>query len=412
MNNQRELRPLVLLVAGLGLTTVFITLLLFAYPRDLTAHLNDIALLAFAFVFSFAFSVGLIISAFKTFAQHFYGIAAEDAGGLVKRLIFGGTGNLQIAVQAGRVDLAGPVVLRQVGGPGLVNIDHDSVIVTERLSRLYRVLGPGLHPLHAFEKIWDVVDLRPQRRSVEVAFMTRDGIPVHCGASIRFRVGGGHATRSHHYAYSERAVHQIIMLRQVSAATSDAPVHNWSVHISKNVLIDEIRRALEQYTLDEFLNPRYWLEQAATPSPQPLEITELENDIFTTVKRRGEDLGIAVESVQLGPVLPAEGAISRQWLEFWQARLQRLVDESMVESEAVYQNLVSQAQISAKTELLTAMLAEVQDLMQRGIDIPAESIVLGFFDALHNIAENDAAVQQILFKQVDNLIKTVRSITE
>lgn len=409
--SKRALRPLVLLAAVLVLTSIFITLLLLAFPDPLTTHLNDILVLTGAFLFSLIFAIGMIWGVFKTFAQHFYSISADAAGALVSRLVFGGGEAPLLEVQAGRVNLEGSVVLRQVGGPGSLHIDHDSVVVTERLSRLHRVLGPGTHSLEPFEKIWDVVDLRPQRRSVHVEFMTRDGIPVHCDAVIRFRVGGGHTNATHNYAYADRAVRDIITLHRVSDATGTEALQDWITHLTKNILVGEIRTTLEQYSLDEFLNPRYWLAQPAAPSPQPRAIIELEADIFTSVQQRGENLGIAVESVQLGPVLPAEGAISQQWLEFWQARLQRLVDESLVEGEAVYQSLVSQAQINAKTELLTAMLSEVQDLTQRSVDVPAESIVLSFFDALRAIAKRDPIAQQVLLKQVDALINIARGIT-
>ncbi len=77
----------------------------------------------------------------------------------------------------------------------------------------------------------------------------------------------------------------------------------------------------------------------------------------------------------------------------------------------MYQSLVSQAQINAKTELLTAMLSEVQDLTQRSVDVPAESIVLSFFDALRAIAKRDPIAQQVLLKQVDALINIARGIT-
>ena len=427
--NRSSLRPLVMLVTFVILPIVFIALLLLAFYNQLQTHLNDIVILTGTFIFSLAFAVGMILGVLKTFVQHFYGVSEQDASILTSQLIFGGGRNGLIEVQAGRIRTesssgrvsfgdqtryirAGArIVLQQVGGPGYVRIDHDSAVVTERLSRLHRVLGPGFHPLQPFEKIWDAVDLRPQRRSEHIKFMTRDGIPVHCDATIRFRVGGNHTNINHNYTYTDRAIRNIVMLRRVGPDTEEKPLQDWTTYVSKGLLIGETRAILEQYSLDEFLNPRYWVPQAAAPSPEPRAITDLENDVFAAVQERGAALGITIESVQLGPILPSEDTISRQWLEFWQARLQRLVDESLVESAAVYQNLVIQAQINAKTELLTTMLDEVQDLTQRGVDVPAESVVLSFFDALRSIAEKDPTAQQALFQQMDALINIVQGLT-
>ncbi len=142
--SKRALRPLVLLAAVLVLTSIFITLLLLAFPDPLTTHLNDILVLTGAFLFSLIFAIGMIWGVFKTFAQHFYSISADAAGALVSRLVFGGGEAPLLEVQAGRVNLEGSVVLRQVGGPGSLHIDHDSVVVTERLSRLHRVKKFGM----------------------------------------------------------------------------------------------------------------------------------------------------------------------------------------------------------------------------------------------------------------------------
>ncbi len=91
-----------------------------------------------------------------------------------------------LRVQASQVDLDGPPIVHQVGGPAKLSVDLHNVVVTSRMGTLYRILGPGFHDLEAFG-VWDVVDLRPQRR-MTVEFVTRDGIPASCQVSIVCRI--------------------------------------------------------------------------------------------------------------------------------------------------------------------------------------------------------------------------------
>ncbi len=414
----KAVRPLILIVAGLAALAVFALGLFLTFrtaePATLQNQLINLVTLTAALGLSMILSVTVVIRAFSRFVMAFYDLPPEKTMDVVSHLLYGGEMDLLsgrvLEIQQGHLDPDGPAILQKVGGPGLLRIAHDSAVITQRMARLYRVLGPGLHHLESFEKVWDVVDLRPQRRTLHIDFMTRDGIPASCDADIRFRIDGGHQEPNQQspYPYLETAVLSVTTGKR-SRDAEGQELQDWTQRIANGVLAGVIRNGLEQYPLDEFLNPRYWLPHPSTPHPQPLSLPELEAQIHAQVQQIGHQIGVDVENVQLGPVLPTEDAIPRQWLEFWQARLQRLADESAIEGDAVYADLLLQAQVNAKVELVTTMLGEVQDLNQAGMDVPPQLIVLSFIDVLRTAAESNPNVQKLMFQQAENLMRIARN---
>lgn len=415
----KAIRPLILIVAGLAALTVFVLGLFLTFraaePATQGSRLLDLATLTVAFGLSMILATTTVIRAFARFAMAFYNLPPEKTMDVVSHLLFGSEMDLLsgrvLEVQQGHLDADGPVILQKLGGPGLLRIAHDSAVVTQRMARLHRILGPGLHHLESFEKVWDVVDLRPQRRTLHIDFMTRDGISASCDADIRFHIDGGHQEPSQQYPYPylETAVLAVTTGKRSRDAEGQEALQDWTQRIANGVLAGVIRNGLEQYPLDEFLNPRYWLPHSSTPHPEPLSLTALEAQIHTQVQHIGHQIGVDVENVQLGPVLPTEDAIPRQWLEFWQARMQRMVDETAIEGDAIYADLLLQAQVNAKVELVTTMLGEVQDLNQAGMDVPAQLIVLSFIDMLRTAAESNPNVQQLMFQHAENLMRIARS---
>ncbi len=405
----KYLRELGLLAVIVSLTGVFFLLLASLYPQPLRSHRTSLAVLTAAFVFSQIFAVSVTLRIFGEFAQHLYDLAADEPDSLVARLVFGGV-EPTLEVREGRINPDGSVVLRQVGGPGKLRVAHDSAVITQRVAYLHRILGPGEHPLEPFEKVWEVIDLRPQRRSVRVEFMTCDGLPVYCQADIRFRIDGGHQAPGHTtYSYTVAAALGLATLKQVRPADDPTPFQNWPERVA-DLLRREMQNVLERYSLDDFLNPRYWLPPTTTPVPPPRSVTALERRITNTVRDAARHIGVAVESVRLGPVLPSEGAISQQWLEFWQANMQRFVDADVSRGDAIYADLLLQAQVSAKVELVTMMVERVHDLSQSGMAVPSELIMLDFVDVVRSIAQRNPAVQQTLFTQAEKLMHIVQDL--
>ena len=209
------------------------------------------------FGFSLLFGVVNALMLYIRILSQLYGVSMKDAWGFV-RIIFLGLPQYPPLhpiwrVQEGRADPDGPATMREIGGPGFLSVGHDSAVVTSRLGELKRVIGPGFHELDTFEKVWDVIDLRPQRRIINVSMMTRDGIPISCQASIRFRIndGGQKSSPDVPFPFDKKAVIKAATIKRRKAG---GVVQDWTQLIAFGALDGAIRDRLEQHNLDEFLN--------------------------------------------------------------------------------------------------------------------------------------------------------------
>ena len=374
----------------------------------------DYLVMVIGFVVALALAFLHVTRTLRQYTQGLHDLSPEDAETLTSGLVFGSAsaagGGAALKVQGGQVDLDGPPVVHKVGGPAQLLVDHNNVVVTGRLGMLARVLGPGSHDLRPFERVWDVVDLRPQRRTVTVEFMTRDGIPASCQASIVCRIA---SMQSEEYAgamppfgYSERAVLKVTTSKAVRKLEGNDRVLDWVTGMSRVTLTGAVRDVLERHRLDELLNPRYWLEDGGAPAPKLLP--ELETLVESRVRDAGAQRGIIVERVELGMVRPAEEAISRQWLEFWQARLQRNIDTYTLDAATDLEQLAEDARVEAQVRFLNHMLQEVQGLISAEVEAPPQLIVASFLDVLHAaMADQGPEQQRLLLQRAESILSAV-----
>ncbi len=415
-------------LAGLVFSLAFVVVLLIAYVPEIAADGGirpaNVFLLAIAFVAYVIGASSAIEHLLTQFAQRFYDLSWEDAGELVGHLL-GGLPERPprrpfLRVMGGQVDPDGPVVMQKVGGPGYLSIAHDSAVVTWKLGKLYRVLEPGFYQLEPFERVWDVIDLRPQRRTLRVEFMTLDGIPAYCDTEIRFRVAGPSAevllenaeSPKPSYPFDKEAVLRLAMAKFVRSHEGGGQIQDWCIGLVHGAFDGILRDELERYKLDE-----YWAMPDGTTTAGGTS-SSATSPLLKTIQKRVEDnvtavaksRGITVESVYMAPVQPAEEAISRQWLEFWQARLQRETAAYTMAEEAKRVDMLTQAQVNAQVELINAMLVRIRDLADKDVQVPAQLIVMSFVDVLRAMSDRDAAVQQLMFQQAESLIRVVNAI--
>ncbi|MGC9520811.1 MAG: SPFH domain-containing protein [Anaerolineae bacterium] len=385
-----------------------------------TSDRVDFFLLVGGFLIALVIAPVQVIRVLSQYTQALHNLNSEDAQALTTRLLFGAAQGPLLQVQSGQVDLHGPPVIYEVGGPASLSVDHTSVVVTSRLGRLSRVLGPGFHNLAPFERVWDVVDLRPQRRTVTVEFMTRDGIPASCQATLVCRIAApdvsdreGRDGTARPFAYSEDAILKVVTSKHVRKGEGSERVFDWARGMAERILEATVRNVLEQYRLDQFLNPQYWLDEEEGPprtAASPKDLPELEAEVEAIVRQVGREQYIDVDRVELGTVRPSEEAIPRQWLEFWQAKLQKGIDRYAMEVETTHEQLAEDARVEAQVTFINRMLEEIQQLQAADISVPPQLIIASFLEAFHSMADRGPEVQSLLFRQAENLIRVVNMI--
>ena len=76
-------------------------------------------------------------------------------------------------------------ILLRVGGPGQVKVPPGHVMVTELNGRFQRILSAGKHALGRYEYIHAVLNLQPQRRTLDqFTAYSRDGISCALGSAL------------------------------------------------------------------------------------------------------------------------------------------------------------------------------------------------------------------------------------
>lgn len=77
------------------------------------------------------------------------------------------------------------------GGPATLVVHNDTAVVLEKAGRLTRVQGSGFPSLEPFEKIYDVIDLRPKSWRYPVKAMTKEGILITWEVEVQYQINDG-----------------------------------------------------------------------------------------------------------------------------------------------------------------------------------------------------------------------------
>jgi len=425
----------IVLIAFLAFTA-FLLVAFFPAIRSVDADFNPLNILLLSATFGIylvVIVIPILNLLLSQFAEQFYDLSYEDARHLGMYLLAGlpidAPRRPLLRIQEGHTLPDGPLVMYmdKVGGPGYFSIAHDSAVVTSKLGKLRRVLGPGFYRAEPFEKVWDVIDLRPQRRSLRVEFMTTDGVPAYCDAEIRFQVAGSSRADFYYpheenippqpYPFNPAVILKLATAKYVKSREGAGRVQDWRIGIVKGALDGILRDTLERYSLDHFFNPRYWalqkdgsIDKASLPPEKPIALLEIQAKVEAAVKKVATERGIVVDMVQLGPVLPVEEAISHQWLEFWQAKAQRPVVAYSLSEDARRRKMLEKTSVDAQVELVTSMLSKLQDLDEQKSDVPAQLIVMTFMDVLRTMSDQDPSVQLLMYQQAESLMRIINAI--
>ena len=378
------------------------------------------------------------------YGQIFYKLPQDQTLKFLTRLVIGLSQyppqKPVLKVQDGKIVSEASGVLEQVGGPGFLSIEHNNAVVTHNQGKLSRILGPGFYTLEAFEKVWDIVDLRPQRRTINVHFMTQEGIPAYVDAEIVFRIPfideyihmGQHARSSAEtpavdtetyptptQSFSADAVLKVTTEKTISSPQAGSVITDWIAYVPDEILDNTVRDILECYSLDDFIYPQYWLSlkehtnhdgQTEYKVVKPHPLVNYKTQIETKVKDLAQVRGVFVEYVELGPVLPVETAISREWLEFWQAKLHNVVYQHSLKVNVDSVQNGERAAVGMLVDLIANTVQKMQRLTDNELRVPPELTVLSFLDVVQSMSEYDPGIQQLVNRNADKFASIIDAI--
>lgn len=290
-------------------------------------------------------------------------------------------------------------VLLRVGGPGQVKVPPGHVMVTELNGRFQRILSAGKHTLGRYEYIHAVLNLQPQRRTLdEFTAYSRDGIELRVGISIVYRVkmGSQIATRDNPYPYDETAVRQAAYIQTVT--DERGTVSTWEdtpINMAKGTLIG----ILAGYRLDEIIFP-----ERAGEEPY----RTLRNELLRKLRISLDSLGIDVEDVSIRR-LDLPPGVTEQYIDYWKSHWESQMLLSLIDGTASEVEEMDIARAEAEITMIQAIQEGIQRARREGATIHMEEVVaLRLVEALEMMARQSQQLSPLpksLLPQLGNLRK-------
>jgi hypothetical protein len=281
-------------------------------------------------------------------------------------------------IRKGQIDQerANPI-LEKIGGPGHLVVYNDSAALLEQAGQLTQVEGAGFPALGRFEKVYDVVDLRPRRWVHTVEAMTKEGIPVHWQAEVHYQVGDGGKEPSSYMPFPlcKEEVFRASMSKWVLSQDGRQTI-DWEARI---VLVETercLRSILARWRLDQLVGITEEAEQTSRESIQ----AELEAALRKVVP----PLGSRLLKVKLDNLQVADD-VTQQWISAWKARWERWSAGLLAQGEASHVYLYETVKAEAQMQLLAKIVQAFQRQTVRQASTP-QLILMRLFSVLDRAA--------------------------
>ncbi len=288
-------------------------------------------------------------------------------------------------------------VLLRVGGPGQVKVPPGHVMVTELNGRFQRILPAGKHSLGRYEYVHAVLNLQPQRRTLDqFTAYSRDGIELRVGISITYRVkmGSQHATRENPYPYDETAVRQAAYLQTVT--DEKGTVATWEdtpINMAKGTMIG----ILAGYRLDEIIFP-----ERAGEEP----FLTLRNELVRKLRTSLDNLGIDLQGAGIHRLDLPEG-VTEQYIDYWKSHWESKMLLNLIDGKATEIEEMDIARAEAEITMIQAIQEGIQRARREGATIHMEEVVaLRLVEALEMMARQSQQLSPLpktLLPQLDDL---------
>ncbi len=291
------------------------------------------------------------------FLHAMYGLKSwrEGVGFLIRSRFGQSSFRPWMKISEGKITLYADSIVNRTGGPGNLIVYHDSAVVLERAGRLTRVEGPGFPKLEPFERIYDIVDLRPKRWVYTVNAMTKEGIPVSWDAEVHYQIadGGQEPTEKAPYPVSKDDIFLASTCKWRRGADRSQDV-DWEARLIVGDTEGILRSIIARRPLDQLIGLTKAEERAARESVQE----ELEREIRKVAPSK---FGARILQVKLDN-FKVDDVVTQQWIEAWRTRWQSWSSGQLAQGEATRVYLHETAKAEAQARLLVNITRAFQGM--------------------------------------------------
>lgn len=271
------------------------------------------------------------------------------------------------------------MLLAKLGGPGIAIVFNDSAVVLEQYGRRIRVAGPGTIFLRRFERIREVLDLRPHERTSNVEALTKEGIPVETEVQVRFQLARdknrpfppppGPPSPVYKWAWNKASQCHRLLTNLDEGWEVEG---HWPTRVMGNVG-STLRALIADVELDKLI-------ETYQPDRDPRR--DLIEEYRGKLQEAALNFGAQILDVRVGPIKPTLPQVEKEriahWKTFWKAKAQK--EEAKGKAEAIRER--GSARAYAQLEIIRALTREFKQVVEQNVALSAELIALRFIEAL------------------------------
>ncbi len=277
----------------------------------------------------------------------------------------------------------GDVILERYGGPGEMFVTSDSAVIFEKAGKITRLVrGPALVEVDHFEKVWDVLELRPHRWVFSVGAITRDGIPITYDTDVRFQIDLTGTPEE-----QEAAIWKAATCKWIRDAWRTEPdrLMIWPKRVIISATEGNMRTILARYDLDQLLDEAYR--------------AEIQQALITALTPAVGGMGVRLLGVELGNIKLGE-QILQQWIATWRAEKERAMHVRIAEGMAHRARVLEEARTSMQKQILGEAANTALNLRQNA---PASSMSRSQGGSASSVSV-DEAKQELRRQMLSDLI--------
>jgi regulator of protease activity HflC (stomatin/prohibitin superfamily) len=297
------------------------------------------------------------------FVYALYGLGgpAEGRRYLSTRLVGQMSGGPYLVVKEGKVTF-GTNAVKKIGGPGAVVLYNDSAVVLEQAGRLTQVKrGPVFQQLKPFERVWDIINVLPQRWEFDVTAITQDGIPITYPADIHFQIGD-----------TDEDIFKAATSKWIRDAWRTEPdrLMTWIRLVIISQTEGALRSILARCTLDQLIKP----EQREV----------VRQELETNLTNWAPTVGARILMVNLGDI-QLKGQILQQWIAAWQSERDSAIQITLADGQAQRTKLTEDARIDVQISQLDHTTRILDEMAAHGINL-AHFVLLDLVDRIQRLS--------------------------
>lgn len=309
---------------------------------------------------------------------------------------------------------------RSIGRPGLIHAQaHQAIGITTGI-RFARVAGPGTVFIEHRERLFEVVDLRPQSRSNEIEAISKDGNPFKAGLSATFAIdrqkwsladfhrlklvnpiladGREFVNEKGSFPFSPARVRAALSTTGIEVnpqGQETIPVH-WDNRVMSQ-LEEAARFVLAQRNLDELWRPHHDKRGASA-------LTEISAEIISLTRPRLQEQGVNLIAARIDNfIFPKDHPIIEQQIKTWSTLWQQRADQVKARGQAEAGRLQQEAKAYARSIILTSLAEGIQKTNVSRPDLARNIIALRFIGALEElIQQQPSETREEYLKRLEN----------